>query len=134
MHYKVPAITLYVNEHAASFRLRRVDGDANGVVVEAAAGGRVELPPMPGTAQDTLAAELIAARLARDALADSPEAEGSAVVRATISNSAQLSADRENPDLAPVDAGDHMAVALEIGDRADVLPGAHARARPSRSP
>jgi hypothetical protein len=27
-----------------------------------------------------------------------------------------------------------MAVALEIGDRADVLPGAHARARPSRSP
>jgi hypothetical protein len=89
---------------------------------------------MPGTAQDTLAAELIAARLARDALADSPEAEGSAVVRAAISNSAQLSADRENPDLAPVDAGDHMAVALEIGDRADVLPGAHARARPSRSP
>ena len=31
-------------------------------------------------------------------------------------------------------AGDHMAIALEIGNRADVLPGAHARARPSRSP
>jgi hypothetical protein len=27
-----------------------------------------------------------------------------------------------------------MAVALEIGDRPDVLPGAHARARPSRAP
>ena len=134
MHYKVPAITSYVNEHAAAFRLSRIDGDANGVVVEAAPRGRIELPPMPGTAQDTLATELIATRLARDALADSSEAEGSAVVRAAISNSAQLSADRENPDLAPVDAGDHMAVALEIGDRADILPGAHARARPSRSP
>jgi hypothetical protein len=132
MHYKVPAITSYVNEHAAAFRLSRIDGDANGVVVEAAPRGRVELPPMPGTAQDTLATELIATRLARDALADSSEAEGSAVVRAAISNSAQFSADRENPDLAPVDAGDHMAV--EIGDRADILPGAHARARPSRSP
>ena len=134
MHYKVPAITSYVNEHAAAFRLRRIDGDANGVVVETAAGGRVELPPMPGTAQDTLAAELIAARLARDALADSPEAERAAVVRATISDSAQLTADRDDPDLAPLDAGDHMPVALEIGDRADVLPGAHALARPSRSP
>jgi hypothetical protein len=134
MHYKVPAFTSYVNEHAAALRFRGIDGDANGVVVEAAPGGRVELPPMPGTSQDTLAAELIATRLARDALADSPEAEGAAVVRAAISNSAQLSADRENPDLPPVDAGDHMAVALEIGDRADVLPGAHARARPSRSP
>jgi hypothetical protein len=89
---------------------------------------------MPGTAQDTLAAELIPARLARDALANSPEAEGSAVVRTAISNSAQFSAHRENPDLAPVDTGDHMAVALEIGDRADVLPGAHALARPRRSP
>ena len=134
MHYKVPAITSYVNEHAAAFRLSRIDGDANGVVVEAAPRGRIELPPMPGTAQDTLATELIATRLARDALADSPEAEGAAVVRAAISNPAQFSADRENPDLAPVDAGDHMAVALEIGDRADILPGAHARARPSRSP
>ena len=134
MHYKVPAITSYVNEHAAAFRLSRIDGDANGVVVEAAPRGRVELPPMPGTAQDTLATELIATRLARDALADSSEAEGSAVVRAAISNSAQFSADRENPDLAPVDAGDHMAVALEIGDRADVLPGANALARPRRSP
>jgi hypothetical protein len=134
MHYKVPAITSYVNEHAAAFRLRRIDGDANGVVVEAAAGGRVELPPMPGAAQGTLAAELIVARLARDALANSSEAEGAAVVRAPIADSAQLLADRDDPDLAPVDAGDHMAVALEIGDRADVLPGGHARARPSRSP
>ncbi len=131
MHYKVPAT---VNEHAAAFRLRRVDGDANGVVVETAAGGRVELPAMPGTAEDALAGELVAARLARDALADGSEAERAAVVRAAISHAAQLAADRDDADLAPLDAGDHMPVALEIGDRADVLPGAHARARPSRSP
>ena len=134
MHYKVPAITSYVNEHATGLCLRRIDGDAHGRFVEALAGGRVELPPVPGAAQDALAAELIAPWLAGDALADSSEAEGSAVVRAAISNSAQFSAHRETPDLAPVDTGDHMAVALEIGDRADILPGAHARARPSRSP
>jgi hypothetical protein len=134
MHYKVPAITLYVNEHTTGFRLRRVNGNPHGVVVETAAGDRVELPPMPRTAQDGLAAELVAAGLAGDALADSPEAEGAAVVRAAISDSAQLTADRDDADLAPLEAGDHMAVALEIGDRADVLPGTHARARPSRSP
>jgi hypothetical protein len=134
MHYKVPAITSYVNQHTAAFRLRRIDGDANGVVVEAAPGARVELPPMPGAAQNALAGELVAARFPRDALANGSEAERTAVVRAAISDSAQLVADRDDPDLASVDASDHMAVALEIGDRADVLPGAHARARPSRSP
>ena len=55
-------------------------------------------------------------------------------MRAAVAHSAQLAADRDDADLAPVDAGDDMAVALEVGDRADVLPGAHARARPSRSP
>jgi len=134
MHYKVPAITSYVNEHTTGFRLRRVDGNPHRVVVETASGDRVELPPMPRAAQDGLAAELVAARIARDAFADRPEAEGAAVVRAAISNSAQLPGDRDDPDLATVDAGNHTAVALEIGDRADVLPGAHARARPSRSP
>jgi hypothetical protein len=134
MHYKVPAITSYINEYAAALRLRRIDGDANGVVVEAAAGGRVELPPVPGAAQDALAGELVAPRLAGDALANGPETERAAVVWAAVSDSAQLAADRDDPDLASADAGDQMAVALEIGDRPDVLPGAHARARPSRAP
>jgi len=134
MHYKVPVITSYVNQHSAALRLRRIDRHPHGVVVEAAAGDRVELPPMPRAAQNTLAAELVAARMARDALANGPEAEGTAVVRAAISDSPQLAADRDDPDLAALDAGDYMAVALEIGDRADVLPGAHARARPSRPP
>jgi hypothetical protein len=134
MHYKVPAITSYVNEHTAAFRLRRVNGYPHGVVVETVAGSRVELPPMPRAAQNTLTAEFVAAGPARDALANGPEAEGAAVVRAAIPDSAQLTADRDDPDLASLDAGDHMPVALEIGDRADVLPGAHPLARPSRSP
>jgi hypothetical protein len=134
MHYQVPAITSYVNEHAAGFCLHLVDGHPHGVVIETPARGRIELPPMPRTAQDGLTTELVAAGLAGDALADSPEAEGAAVVRAAISDSAQLTANRDDADLAPLEASDQMSVALEIGDRADVLPGAHARARPSRSP
>jgi hypothetical protein len=134
MYYKVPAITSYVNEDAIAFGFRRIDGDAHGRFVEALAGGRVELPPVPGAAQDPLAAELVAPWLAGDALADSPETERAAVVRAAVSDSAQLAADRDDPDLASADTGDQMAVALEIGDRPDVLPGAHARARPSRAP
>jgi len=100
MHYKVPAITSYVNEHATGLCLRRIDGDAHGRFVEALAGGRVELPPVPGAAQDALAAELIAPWLAGDALADGPETEGAAVVRAAVSDSAQLAADRDDTDLA----------------------------------
>jgi hypothetical protein len=134
MHYKVPAITSYVNEHAIAFGFRRIDGDSHGRFVEALAGGRVELPPVPGAAQDALAAELVAPWLAGNALANGPETERAAVVRAAVSDSAQLAADRDDPDLAPADTGDQMAVALEIGDRPDVLPGAHARARPRRAP
>jgi hypothetical protein len=134
MHYKVPAITSYVNEHAIAFGFRRIEGDAHGRFVEALAGGRVELPPVPGAAQDALAGELVAPRLASDALANGPETERPAVVWAAVSDSAQLAADRDDPDLASANTGDQMAVALEIGDRPDVLPGAHARARPSRAP
>ena len=134
MYYKVPAITSYVNEDAIAFGFRRIDGDAHGRFVEALASGRVELPPVPRAAQDALAGELIASWLAGYALPDGPEAERAAVVRAAVSDSAQLATDRNDPNLASADTRDHMAVALEIRDRADVLPGAHARARPSRSP
>src|SRR3954454_3810389 len=64
MHYKVPAITSYVNEHAAGFCLHLVDGHPHGVVIETPARGRIELPPMPRTAEDGLAAELVAPGLA----------------------------------------------------------------------
>jgi len=134
MHYKVPAITSYVNEHTAVFRLGPIDRHPHGFVVETAAGARVELPTVPGAAQDTLAAEPVAARIARDAIANGPEAKRATVVRAAIPDASQLAADGDDPDLAPADAGDHMAVALKIGERAYVLPGAHALARPSRSP
>jgi len=133
MHYKVPAITLYVNEHTAVFRLGPINGHPHGVVVETAAGGRVELPAVPGAAQDTLVAKPVAARIARDALANGPEAERAAVVWTAVADAAQLPVHRDHPNLAPSDPRDDVAVALEVGDRADVLP-AHARASPSRSP
>jgi hypothetical protein len=134
MHYKVPAIALYVNKHAPALRLRRVDRDAHRGVVEAASGGRVELPSVPGTAEDALAGELIAAGLAAHSLAHGAEAERAAVVGATVANPAQLAVHADNPDLPTPDPGDDVTVALQVGERADVVPLGHARVRPSRSP
>ena len=133
MHYKVPAITSYVNEHTAAFCFRRIDGDPHGLIVEALACRRIELPAVPGAAEDARAGECVAAWLAADTLPDGPQAERAAVVRTAVAHATQLAVDRDDPDLTPSDPGDDAAVALEVGDRADVLP-AHARASPSRSP
>ena len=133
MHYKVPAITLYVNEHTAAFCFRRIDGDPHGLIVEALAGGRIELPAVPGAAEDARAGQCVAAGLSADTLPDCPQAEWAAVMRTAIAHAAQLAVHRDDADLTPSDPGDDVAVALEVGDRADVLP-AHARASPSRSP
>jgi hypothetical protein len=134
MHYKVPFQALQVNEHAATLRLRRVDRDAHRVVVEAASGGRVELPSVPGAAEDALAGELIAAGLTANPLAHGAEAERAAVVGATVANTAQLAVHANDPDLSTADPGDDVAVALQVGERAYVLPLGHASVRPSRSP
>jgi hypothetical protein len=133
MHYKVPAITSYVNEDAAAFCLGRINGDAHRVVVEAAAGGRIELPAVPRAAEDALPGQGVPAGIPGDARTDRAETERAAVMRAAVANGAKLAVHADDPDLTALDPGDDVAVALELGDRADVLP-AHARARPSRSP
>jgi hypothetical protein len=133
MHYKVPAITSYVNEDAAAFRLGAIDGDAHRVVVEAAAGGRIELPAVPRTAQDALPGQGVPARIPGDARTDRAETERAPVMRAAVADAAKLAVHTDDPDLTTLDPGDDVPVTLELGDRADVLP-AHARARPSRSP
>ena len=97
MHYKVPAITSYVNEHTAVLRLRPIDGHPHGVVVETAAGGRVELPAMPGAAEDACAGQCVAAGLSTDTLPDGPQAERAAVVRTAVAHAAQLTVHRDDP-------------------------------------
>src|SRR5206468_12912561 len=134
MHDKVPAITSYVNQHSSAFCLRRIDGDAHGVVVEAAAGGWIELPAVPRAAEDARGSELVLTWIADDALADGAETDRSAVMRAAIPHSAQLAVHEDDADLPSPDTRDDVPLALEVGDRTDVVPIAHAWARPSRSP
>src|SRR6187551_1805904 len=133
MHYKVPAITSYVNEHTIAFRFRRIDGDAHVRIVEALACNGIELPAVPGAAEDGRAHQFVAAGRSADTLPDSPQAERAAMVGAAIAHAAQLAVHCDDPDLAAPDPRDDVAVAFEVGDRADVLP-AHVRASPSRSP
>jgi hypothetical protein len=125
MHYKVPAIASYVNKDATVLRLGRIDRDAHRVVVDTPAGGRIELPAVPGAAEDEPAGQLVLARPSVYALADRAEAERAAVVRAAVPHAVKLAAHVDDADLASADPGDDVAVALEVGDRADVLP-AHA--------
>jgi hypothetical protein len=133
MHYKVPAITSYVNENAAALCLGRINGDAHQVVVEAAAGGRIELPAVPRTAEDALPGQGVPAGIPSDARTDRAETERAAVMRAAVADATELAVRADDSDLTALDPGDDVPVALEFGNRADVLP-AHARARPSRSP
>jgi len=133
MHYKVLATTSYVNEDAAAFCLGAIDGDAYRVVVEAAAGGRIELPAVPRTAQDALPGQGVPAGIPGEARTDRAETERAAVMRAAVADAAKLAVHTDDPDLTPLDPSDDVPVALELGERADVLP-AHTRARPSRSP
>jgi hypothetical protein len=133
MHYKVPAITSYVNEDAAALCLGRINGDAHRVVVEASARGRIELPAVPRTAEDALPGQGVPAGIPGDARTDRAETERAAVMRAAVADAAKLAVHADDPDLTALDPGDDVSVALELGDRADVLP-AHARARLSRSP
>jgi len=134
MYYKVPGTTSQVNEDTLAVDLGRVDSDAERRVIEAGARDRVELPAVPGTAQDQLPSEVVAARSARESLLDGPETERTAVVRTAVAHAAKLATHCHDADLAPFHPGDDMAVSLEIGERAHVVPGAHAETRPRRSP
>jgi hypothetical protein len=134
MYYKVPGTTSQVNEDALAVDLGRVDSDAERRVVEAGARGRIELPAMPGTAQDRLPTEVVATRPPRNALLHGPEAQRTAVVGTAVAHAAKLAAHRHDADLTPFHPGDDMAVSLEIGERADVVPAAHAAMSPRRLP
>src|SRR6266498_1592840 len=134
MYYKVPGTTLQVNENTLAVDLGRVDSDAERRIVEAGTRDRVELPAVPGTAQDQLPSEVVATRPPRDALLDGPETERTAMVRTAVAHAAKLPTHRHDADLTPFHSGYDVAVSLEIGERADVVPAAHAATRPRRSP
>lgn len=125
---------LGLDEDAAAYGLRRIDGDAHGIVVEAAAARRVELPAVPRAAEDVGARERIAAGVPRYTLAHAAEAERAAVMRAAVADSAELSVHGDDADFPPAHTRDDVPVALQVDDRPDVVPVAHARASPSRWP
>jgi hypothetical protein len=133
MYYKVPGTTSQVNEDALAVDLRRVDSDAKRRVVEAGARGRVELPAVPGTAQDEVSRHVVSTWLACDAVFDGPEAQRPTVVGTAVAHAAKLAAHSHDTHLTSFHSGDDMAVSLERRERAHVVP-AHAGTRPRRSP
>jgi hypothetical protein len=133
MYYKVPGTTSQVNEDTLAVDLGRVDSDAERRIVEAGTRDRVELPAVPGTAQDKSPRDVVAARPTRDARLDGPETERTAVVGTAVAHAAKLAAHRHDTHLTSFHPGDGVAVSLEIGERADVVP-AHAGTSPRRLP
>jgi hypothetical protein len=134
MYYKVPGTTSQINEDTLAVDLGRVDSDAEPRIIEAGARGRIELPAVPGTAQDQLIRDVVAARPPGDAVLHGPEAERTAVMRTAVAHAAKLPTHRHDTHLASFYSGDDMPVSLEVGERAHVVPAAHAATRPRRSP
>src|SRR6266545_1702409 len=134
MYYKVPGTTLQVNENTLAVDLGRVDSDAERRIVEAGTRDRVELPAVPGTAKDQLIREVVAARHPDDAVLHGPEAEQTAAVGTAVAHAAKLPAHRHDADLTSFHSGHDMAISLEVGERAHVVPAAHVATRPRRSP
>ena len=89
---------------------------------------------MPGATKDQLIRDVVGPWPAREAVLHGPEAERPAVMRAAVAHAAKLVSNRDDADLTSFHTGNDMAVPLEIGERADVVPGAHAAATPRRSP
>jgi hypothetical protein len=133
MYYKVPGTTSQVNEDAPAVDLGLVNNDAERRIVEAGARGRIELPAVPGTAQDQLPGEVVAARPPGDTVLHGPEAERTAVVGTAVAHAAKLPTHRHDTYLAPFYSRDDMTVPLEVSERAHVVP-AHAGTSPRRSP
>jgi hypothetical protein len=133
MYYKVPGTTSQVNADTLAVDLGWVDSDAKRRIVEAGARGRVELPAVPGTAQDEVSGHVVPTWLAYDAVLHGPEAERTAVVRTAVAHAAKLAPNRHDADLTSFHPGNDMAVSLEIGERAHVVP-AHAGTSPRRLP
>jgi hypothetical protein len=88
---------------------------------------------VPGTAQDQLPGEVVAARSAPDSLLDGPDAQRTAVVRTAVAHAAKLPTHRHDTYLASFYSRDDMAVSLEVGERANVVPAAHAAMSRRRS-
>jgi hypothetical protein len=134
MYYKVPGTTSQVNEDTLAVDLGRVNSDAERRVIEAGTRDRVELPAVPGTAQDQLIRDVVDTRPPGDALLDGAEAERTAVVGTAVAHTAKLAAHCHDADLTSFHSSYDVAVLLEVGERADVVPAAHAATRPRRSP
>jgi hypothetical protein len=112
----------------------RVDGNAHGRLVETDACARVELPSVPWTTENALTTDGITAGLTPHPRDDRAEAERSAVVGTAVADATWLAVDEEDADLAAADARDQAPLALELRERTDIVPLAHVRTRPSRSP
>jgi hypothetical protein len=65
MYYKVLGTTSYVNENAVAVDLGRVDSDAERGIVQAGTCERVELPAVPGTAQNERIRDVVTRQVAR---------------------------------------------------------------------
>ena len=89
---------------------------------------------MPGAAQDGRAGQLVGAWLAHQPLLDRAEAERAAVVRTAVAHAPEPAGHTDDSDLTTLHAGDDSALALEVGDRSDVVPAHAAAWSPSRSP
>jgi hypothetical protein len=134
MYYKVPGTTSQVNEDTLAVDPGRVDSDAERRIVEAGTCGRIELPAVPGTAQDQLIRDVVAARPSGDAVLHGPETERTPMMRTAVAHAAKLPTHRHDTYLASFNPGDDMALSLEVGERAHVVPAAHAAMSPRRSP
>jgi hypothetical protein len=134
MYYKVPGTTSQVNEDTLAVDLGRVDSDAKRRIVEAGTRDRIELPAVPGTAEDKCPCDVVAARPPDDTVLNGPKAERTAVVRTAVAHAAKLAPYGNDPDFTPFHSGDDVAVPLEVDERAHVVPAAHAGTSPRRSP
>ena len=76
----------------------------------------------------------VAAWLAAQPGDNGAEAEGTAVMRTAVPDSARLAVDEDDAHLAACDPCDQAPLPLQFGERADVVPLAHVLTRPSRSP
>jgi hypothetical protein len=116
------------DQNTAVFDLNRVDSNAHLRIVATDSALDIELPPMPGAAKDTLPLQLIRPGRTGDPLGNETLAERAALMRAAVTHSDEAVSHRvdEHADPTPADRSDDPPFALELAERPDVVPLAHA--------